>query len=96
MLHHAHCAVFIAILPALAAAASKDMLVHGRAPVGAFGIDTLEHVEGAAKLGMTLIYSYSPDSAKKQLDPNDPMGKAVMASPLVGLVAGVAGGLCPR
>ena len=26
---------------------------------------------------MTLIYSYSPDSARKQLDLNDPMGKAV-------------------
>ena len=68
MLHHAHCAVFLAILPTLAAAAPKDMTVYGRAPVGAFGVDTLEHVEGAAKLGMTLIYSYSPDSAKKQLD----------------------------
>jgi len=32
---------------------------------------------GAAKLGMTLIYSYSPENAKKQLDLNDPMGKAV-------------------
>ena len=77
MLHHTLCAVFLAILPALAAAAPKDMTVYGRAPVGAFGVDTLEHVEGAARLGMTLIYSYSPDSAKKQLDPNDPMGKAV-------------------
>jgi hypothetical protein len=53
------------------------MTVYGRAPVGAFGVDTLEHVEGATKLGMTLIYSYSPDFAKKQLDLNDPMGKAV-------------------
>jgi hypothetical protein len=66
-----------ALLPTLATAAPKDMLVYGRAPVGAFGIDTLEHVEGAAKLGMTLIYSYSPENAKKQLDPNDPMGQAV-------------------
>jgi hypothetical protein len=77
MLHHALCAVLLAILPALAAAAPKDMTVYGRAPVGAFGVDTLEHVEGGAKLGMTLVYSYSPESAKKQLDVNDPMGKAV-------------------
>ncbi len=61
----------------LAAAASKGMTVYGRAPVGAFGVDTLEHIEGAAKLGMTLLYSYSSESARKQLDPNDPMGKAV-------------------
>ena len=77
MLRYALSIVCLAILPALAAAAPKDMTVYGRAPVGAFGVDTLEHVEGAAKLGMTLIYSYSPESAKKQLDPNDPMGKAV-------------------
>ncbi|MHB1036387.1 MAG: hypothetical protein ACYC35_18505 [Pirellulales bacterium] len=69
--------VCLAIAPTLAVAAPKDMTVHGRAPVGAFGVDTLEHVEGAANLGMTLLYSYSPESAKKQLDPNDPMGKAV-------------------
>jgi len=66
-----------AVLPTLAAAAPKDMTVYGQPPVGAFGVDTLEHVEGAAKLGMTLIYSYSPESAGKQLDLNDPMGKAV-------------------
>ena len=59
------------------AAAPKNMTVCGRAPVGAFGVDTLEHVEGAAKLGMTLLYSYSSESARRQLDPNDPMGKAV-------------------
>ena len=59
------------------AAESKNMTVYGRSPVGAFGVDTLEHVEGAAKLGMTLLYSYSAESARKQLDPNDPMGKAV-------------------
>jgi hypothetical protein len=53
------------------------MTVYGRAPVGAFGVNTLEHVEGAAKLGMTLIYSYSSHSARKQLDLNDPMGQAV-------------------
>src|SRR5512136_2836766 len=67
----------LAILPPLVAAAPKNMTVYGRAPVGAFGADTLEHVEGAAKLGMTLIYSYSPESARKQLDLNDPMGQAV-------------------
>lgn len=65
------------VVPGLAAAAPKDMTVYGRAPVGAFGVDTLEHVEGAARLGMTLIYSYRPDSARRQLDLNDPMGKAV-------------------
>jgi len=69
--------ICLTILPTLGAAAPKNMTVYGRAPVGAFGVDTREHVEGAAKLGMTLLYSYSPDSAKKQLDPNDPMGKAV-------------------
>ena len=67
----------LAILPTLAGAAGKDMTVYGRAPVGAFGVDTLEHVEGATKLNMTLLYSYSPDSARKQLDPSDPMGQAV-------------------
>jgi len=77
MLRYVLSTVCLAILPTLAAAASKNMTVYGRAPVGAFGVDTLEHVEGAAKLGMTLIYSYSPDSAAKQLDRNDPMGKAV-------------------
>ena len=77
MLRYVLSTVCLAILPTLAAAASKNMTVYGRAPVGAFGVDTLEHVEGAAKLGMTLIYSYSPDSARKQLDLNDPMGKAV-------------------
>ena len=77
MLRYALSIVCLAILPTLAAAAPKNMTVYGRAPVGAFGVDTLEHVEGAAKLGMTLIYSYSPESAKQQLDLNDPMGKAV-------------------
>ncbi len=76
MLRHLLSIVLLAVLPTLAAAASKDMTVYGRAPLGAFGIDTLEHVEGAAKLGMTLVYSYSPQSAKRQLDPNDPIGKA--------------------
>ena len=77
MLRHVLSTVCLAILPTLAAAAFKNMTVYGRAPVGAFGVDTLEHVEGSAKLGMTLLYSYSPDSARKQLDLNDPMGKAV-------------------
>lgn len=77
MLRHAPGIIWAAILPTLAAAAPKDMTVYGRPPLGAFGVDTLEHVEGAAQLGMTLLYSYSPQSARKQLDPNDPMGKAV-------------------
>src|SRR5512139_4032526 len=77
MLRHAMGIVSFAFLSTCATAAPKDMTVYGRAPVGAFGINTLEHVEGAAKLGMTLIYSYSPESARKQLDLNDPMGQAV-------------------
>lgn len=59
------------------AGAAPDLTVHGKAPVGAFGVNTLEHVEGAAKLGMTLIYSYSSSAAKKQLDLQDPVGQAV-------------------
>ena len=77
MLRHAMSIICLAILPTYSAAAPKNMSVYGRAPVGAFGVDTLEHVEGAAKLGMTLLYSYSPESAKKQLDLLDPMGRAV-------------------
>ena len=77
MLRHVMSIICLAILPALAAAAPKNMTVYRRAPVGAFGVNTLEHVEGAAKLGMTLIYSYSPEIARKQLDLNGPMGKAV-------------------
>jgi hypothetical protein len=77
MLRYALSLIGLAILPTLLAAAPKNMSVYGQAPVGAFGVDTLEHVEGAAKLGMTLIYSYSPQSARKQLDVNDPMGMAV-------------------
>ena len=54
MLRQALSVVCLAFLPALATTAPKNMLIHGRAPVGAFGIDTLEHVESAVKLGMTL------------------------------------------
>ena len=100
MLRHALSVICLAILPTLAAAAPKDMTVYGRAPLGAFGIDTLEHVEGAAKLGMTLVYSYSADSAKKQLDPNDPMGRAVAEAQDAGHVSLVRplhpGTPCPR
>jgi len=71
------CAAAMLVVSCGLAAAPKNMTVYERAPVGAFGVDTLEHVEGAAKLGMTLLYSYSSESARKQLDPNDPMGKAV-------------------
>ncbi len=77
MLRHALSITCLAILPTLAAAAPRNMTVYGRTPVGAFGVDTLEHIEGAAKLGMTLLYSYRSDCAKKQLDINSPMGKAV-------------------
>jgi hypothetical protein len=68
----------LTLLASLVCAAPKDMTVYGRPPVGAFGIDTLEHIEGAAQLGMTLIYSYGSATARRQLDPNDPMGKAVV------------------
>ncbi|MEN6545892.1 MAG: hypothetical protein ABFE07_07625 [Armatimonadia bacterium] len=67
------------IVTGFACAAPKDMTVHGRAPVGAFGVSTLEQIEGAAKLNMTLLYSYSSSYAKQQLDLNDPLGKAVQA-----------------
>jgi len=77
MLRRTLIAICLAVLPTLAVASPKDMTVYRRAPVGAFGVDTLEHVEGAAKLGMTLIYSYSARNAKRQLDLNDPMGQAV-------------------
>lgn len=77
MVRHALSIVCLAILPTVASSAPKNMTVYGRAPIGAFGVNTLEHVEGAAKLGMTLIFSYSPFSARKQLYLNNPMGKAV-------------------
>jgi hypothetical protein len=76
MLRNALTTICLAVLPTLAAAAPKNMTVYGRVPVGAFGVDTLEHVERAAKLGMTLIYSYSPSSARKQLDLKDAIGQA--------------------
>lgn len=77
MVRHALSIVCLVILPAVASADPKNMTVYGRAPVGAFGVDTLEHVEAAAKLGMTLIFSYRPSSAGKQLWLNNPVGKAV-------------------
>jgi hypothetical protein len=58
-------------------ATTKNMTVYGRPPVGAFCVDTLEHIEGAAKLGMTLLFSYNWDYARKELDVNTPLGKAV-------------------
>ena len=78
------CLICLAVLvglsgAALGAPARKDMTVYGRPPVGAFGVNTIEHIEGAAKLGMTLVYSYSASSAKKQLDATDPAGQAVLA-----------------
>ncbi len=78
MTRHALVLACLTLLAGLACAAPKDMSVYGRPPVGAFGVNTLEQIEGAAQLGMTLIYSYSSSSAKKQLDPNDPVGKAVV------------------
>lgn len=69
--------VILALTATVASAAPKDMTVHGRAPVGAFGINTVEHMEGAAKLNMTLLYSYSSSAAKQQFDVNSPLGKAV-------------------
>jgi len=73
-------ALICLILPArFVCAAPLDMTVYGRAPVGAFGVNTLEQIEGAAQLRMTLIFSYSSASARQQLDPKDPMGQAVIA-----------------
>lgn len=79
MLRLAPVLLCLTLAAGLAQSAPKDMTVYGRPPVGAFGVNTLEHIEGAAKLGMTLIYSYSSTSARKQLDPADPVGQAVVA-----------------
>ncbi|MHB8993637.1 MAG: hypothetical protein ACYC63_00135 [Armatimonadota bacterium] len=70
--------ICLVLAATVAWAAPKDMTVYGKAPVGAFGISTLEHIEGAAKLGMTLIYSYSSSYARKQLDAATPEGQAVL------------------
>ncbi len=71
------CIFALSIVPTLASAAPKDMKVYGRPPVGAFGVGGLDHIEAAAKLNMTLIFSYSSGIAKKQLDLNSPEGRAV-------------------
>lgn len=79
MRRHACGLLSLVLVTGFAAAAPKEYTIYGRAPLGAFGVNTLEHIEGAAKLGMTLIYSYSSASARKQLDPEDPLGRAVLA-----------------
>ncbi|MBM4050869.1 MAG: hypothetical protein FJ279_37715, partial [Planctomycetes bacterium] len=60
-----------------AAAMGGDLRVNGESPLGAFGVDTLEHVHECAKLGMNLVYTYKADVGKRQLDLSDPIGKAV-------------------
>jgi hypothetical protein len=59
---------------------AKDFRVYGKPPLGAFGIDTLEDVSAGARLGMTLVFSYSSESARKQLDLNSPTGQAIAAA----------------
>lgn len=58
-------------------AACADLSVNGEPPVGAFGVDTLDHILACHKLGMNLVYTYSADAGKKQLDLSQPMGKAL-------------------
>lgn len=55
----------------------RALSVNGRPPLGAFGVDTLEHIQACGKLGMNLICSYDVAAAKQQLDVNTPMGKAL-------------------
>ena len=62
-----------------AGAQRVDFQIYGKPPLGAFGIDTLEHIEGAAKMGMTLTFTYDLSLGKKQLDPADPLGQAIAA-----------------
>ena len=70
--------ICLALAASFADAARKDMTVYGKPPAGAFGVSTLDQIEGAAKLSMTLIYSYSSSSARKQLDAATPEGQAVL------------------
>jgi hypothetical protein len=70
--------ICLSLAAGVVCAAPKDMTVYGRPAVGAFGVSTLEQIEGAAKLSMTLIYSYSSSWAQKQLDPTTPEGQAVV------------------
>jgi hypothetical protein len=67
------------LLGSLAAAGPVDLRVNGRPPLGAFGVDRLEHVHECAALGMNLVYTYKADVGRKQLDPQDPIGAAVAA-----------------
>jgi hypothetical protein len=46
-------------------------------PLGAFGVETAEQITELAKLGATLVYTYSADRGRQQLDPASPMGKAI-------------------
>lgn len=58
-------------------AAEHAFTVNGEPPLGAFGVDTLDHVLACKKMGMNLVFSYHGVFGKKQLDLNDPMGKAI-------------------
>jgi hypothetical protein len=77
-----HCFVTAALGAVLvcggqASTLAADLTVYGQPPLGAFGIESVEHVEACSKLGMTLLFTYSVARGKQFLDVNDPMGKAV-------------------
>ena len=69
--------VTFALCGLCANAFAVDLRVNGEPPLGAFGVDTVEHIHECAKLGMNLVYTYKADFGKRQLDLNDPAGKAV-------------------
>ena len=76
--------VIIALGAALLCAArmpafAVDLTVYGQPPLGAFGIESAEHVEACSKLGMNLLFTYSAAHDKQFLDMSDPMGKALLA-----------------
>jgi hypothetical protein len=62
-----------------AQARAVDLSVNGHPPLGAFGVETPEQVAELAKLGATLVFTYSSDRGQQQLDPASPLGKALAA-----------------
>jgi hypothetical protein len=56
---------------------AADLTVYGQPPLGAFGIESVAHVQACSKLGMTLLFTYSTSRGKQFLDLQDPMGRAV-------------------
>lgn len=60
-----------------AQARAVDLRVNGRPPLGAFGVETPEQISALAKLGATLVFTYSSDRGRQQLDPANPLGKAL-------------------